>query len=92
MPAQANLLVERMKSEPGVDFENDWKLITLFIGGNDLCDYCDDKVRGHAHEFALINNNYSNYSDKNHLNHYYINYKLLRYMILNILSLCTGDL
>nr|XP_022333388.1 uncharacterized protein LOC111130532 [Crassostrea virginica] len=43
MPAQANLLVERMKSEPGVDFENDWKFITLFIGGNDLCDYCDDK-------------------------------------------------
>lgn len=47
MPAQANLLVERMKTEPEVDFENDWKLITLFIGGNDLCDYCDDKVRGH---------------------------------------------
>ena len=44
MEAQAQLLVERMKSEPGVDFENDWKLITLFIGGNDLCDYCDEPV------------------------------------------------
>lgn len=53
MPAQANLLVERMKTEPGVDFENDWKLITLFIGGNDLCDYCDDKVRGHERHIHL---------------------------------------
>ncbi|XP_048737622.2 uncharacterized protein LOC125652446 [Ostrea edulis] len=43
MPGQAKLLVERLKEEPGVDFENDWKVITLFIGGNDLCDYCDDK-------------------------------------------------
>lgn len=51
MPAQANLLVERMKTEPGVDFENDWKLITLFIGGNDLCDYCDDKETFSAANF-----------------------------------------
>ncbi len=27
-----------------VDFENDWKLVTLFIGGNDLCEYCFDEV------------------------------------------------
>jgi len=24
---------------------NDWKLITLFIGGNDLCDYCTDTAK-----------------------------------------------
>lgn len=36
-----------MKIEFGVDFENDWKFIIFFIGGNDFCDYCDDKVRGY---------------------------------------------
>ena len=27
-----------------VNFEKDWKLVTLFIGGNDLCQYCNDRV------------------------------------------------
>ncbi|XP_064601697.1 phospholipase B1, membrane-associated-like [Liolophura sinensis] len=45
MPGQAKLLVECLKTEPGVDFENDWKVITLFIGGNDLCDYCEDQEK-----------------------------------------------
>lgn len=43
MPGQAEKLVERMKKEPHMDFENDWKVITVFVGGNDLCNYCDDK-------------------------------------------------
>ncbi|KAK3093837.1 hypothetical protein FSP39_020782 [Pinctada imbricata] len=42
---QARHLVDLMKKEPGVDFENDWKIITLFIGGNDLCDYCDEELK-----------------------------------------------
>lgn len=46
MPFQARLLVERMKAgEEGVDFQKDWKVITMFIGGNDLCNYCGDRVR-----------------------------------------------
>ncbi|RXM28769.1 Phospholipase B1, membrane-associated [Acipenser ruthenus] len=27
-----------------IDFQNDWKVVTLFIGGNDLCHSCEDKV------------------------------------------------
>lgn len=27
-----------------VNFENDWKLVTIFVGVNDLCDYCNDQV------------------------------------------------
>lgn len=27
-----------------VNFENDWKLVTIFIGGKDLCEYCTDQV------------------------------------------------
>lgn len=39
LKAQAETLVKHLKSSPDVDFENDWKVITVFIGGNDLCDY-----------------------------------------------------
>ncbi len=28
-----------------INVEEDWKLITLWIGGNDLCNYCKEKVR-----------------------------------------------
>ena len=44
IPGQAELLVARMKENDNVDLENDWKMITLFVGGNDLCDFCVDKV------------------------------------------------
>lgn len=27
-----------------VDFDNDWKLVTIFVGTNDLCNYCIDQV------------------------------------------------
>lgn len=27
-----------------INFQEDWKIITLFIGGNDLCDFCRDPV------------------------------------------------
>ncbi len=46
MPAQAELLVSRMKSTLGeAQFASDWKLVTFFVGGNDLCLYCKDTVR-----------------------------------------------
>lgn len=28
----------------GVNFEKDWKLVTIFVGGSDLCSYCLDQV------------------------------------------------
>jgi len=43
MPGQANLLINRMRTELGaIRFASDWKLVTFFIGGNDLCAYCKD--------------------------------------------------
>ncbi|UJR25850.1 hypothetical protein I4U23_007200 [Adineta vaga] len=46
MPTQANLLVERMIRALGAaKFAADWKLVTFFIGGNDLCGYCKDHDR-----------------------------------------------
>ncbi|GMS85673.1 hypothetical protein PENTCL1PPCAC_7848, partial [Pristionchus entomophagus] len=38
---QANDLVRRMKEHPDIDFVKQWKLVHIFIGGNDLCAWCD---------------------------------------------------
>jgi phospholipase B1 len=55
MPAQANLLVERMTKSLGASrFASEWKLVTFFIGGNDLCAYCKDNNRYSA--AAYLNN------------------------------------
>ncbi|XP_034777156.2 phospholipase B1, membrane-associated [Acipenser ruthenus] len=43
IPEQANRLVQALRDSQKVDFQNDWKLVTLFIGGNDLCSYCNDR-------------------------------------------------
>uniref|UniRef100_A0ABM5FPN6 Phospholipase B1, membrane-associated n=1 Tax=Pogona vitticeps TaxID=103695 RepID=A0ABM5FPN6_9SAUR len=45
LSSQATRLIELMKSDPNINFQEDWKLVTLFIGGNDLCDHCKDPVR-----------------------------------------------
>ncbi|XP_071484273.1 phospholipase B1, membrane-associated-like [Diadema antillarum] len=41
MPKQARRLIDDLKADSRVDMENDWKFITLFIGGNDLCSGCN---------------------------------------------------
>ena len=40
MPGQAEDLVAKIQAHPDIDVENDWKLVSLFIGGNDLCGAC----------------------------------------------------
>ncbi|XP_032830012.2 phospholipase B1, membrane-associated-like isoform X2 [Petromyzon marinus] len=45
--SQARLLTDLLQNDTRVDFQNDWKLLTLFIGGNDLCDSCKG---GHSQE------------------------------------------
>nr|KAF6430057.1 phospholipase B1 [Molossus molossus] len=52
MPAQARDLVERMKTSPEINLEKDWKLITLFIGSNDLCHYCENPEAHSAGEYV----------------------------------------
>ncbi|KAF8364218.1 hypothetical protein PRIPAC_91141 [Pristionchus pacificus] len=38
---QAYDLIRRMKDHPEVDYDNSWKLVHIFIGGNDICNWCD---------------------------------------------------
>ncbi|XP_073412440.1 phospholipase B1, membrane-associated [Dendrobates tinctorius] len=45
MPNQAETLVQKLKASTEINFNEDWKLITLFIGGNDLCQFCRDRER-----------------------------------------------
>ncbi|GMT16357.1 hypothetical protein PFISCL1PPCAC_7654, partial [Pristionchus fissidentatus] len=40
MVGQANDLVRRLRDHPEIDYINQWKLIHIFIGGNDMCGWC----------------------------------------------------
>jgi len=40
VPSQVRALVARMKNDSSINFKSDWKVITVFIGGNDICDHC----------------------------------------------------
>ncbi|XP_069008959.1 phospholipase B1, membrane-associated-like [Embiotoca jacksoni] len=44
MVQQVRILLDKMKNDSHIDFHNDWKVITMFIGGNDICDFCTDSV------------------------------------------------
>jgi phospholipase B1 len=47
LPAQAQVLIQRMQEEIGAErMASDWTMVTLFIGGNDLCDVCTNDALG----------------------------------------------
>lgn len=39
MPFMAKALIKRIKMDKRVNFNEDWKMVTLLIGGNDICSY-----------------------------------------------------
>ncbi|KAM5129988.1 phospholipase B1, membrane-associated-like [Mantella aurantiaca] len=43
-PEQVRHLIDTLKTLPGINYEEDWKVITIFVGANDLCDYCKNKT------------------------------------------------
>lgn len=43
MPQMAMKLVNMLKNDKRVNMEEDWKMINLFIGSNDLCHMCYEK-------------------------------------------------
>jgi phospholipase B1 len=49
---QAKDLVNRLRSASNINFNNSWKVITFFIGGNDLCDFCADLIHSSADNFV----------------------------------------
>ena len=39
MMSQTELLVTRVQNHSDIDFYNDWKMVTVFMGYNDICDH-----------------------------------------------------
>ncbi|XP_060066978.1 phospholipase B1, membrane-associated-like [Ylistrum balloti] len=52
LPDQARMLVSRINADPNINAATDWKLVTLFIGGNDMCEFCIDPVKFSAANYA----------------------------------------
>jgi len=47
-PNQAKDLVAHLKTHAAVNFEEDWKVVTVLIGGNNLCDVCFEESGNNA--------------------------------------------
>ncbi|KAK2826745.1 hypothetical protein Q5P01_020959 [Channa striata] len=41
---QIRHMIDTFKSYPGLNFREDWKVVTMLIGMNDICDYCKDET------------------------------------------------
>ncbi|KAM6992320.1 phospholipase B1, membrane-associated isoform 2-T2 [Tautogolabrus adspersus] len=44
LPDQTRHLIDTLRGYEGLNFEEDWKLLTILMGMNDICDYCKDKA------------------------------------------------
>jgi len=51
MPGQAQWLVQQLKANKNIDMLNDWKVLTIWIGSNNLCDVCDNQNENDAANF-----------------------------------------
>ncbi|XP_063079930.1 phospholipase B1, membrane-associated-like [Engraulis encrasicolus] len=51
LTGQTRNMIDTFKSYSGLNFTDDWKLVTVFIGLNDICDYCKDKTLFSADNF-----------------------------------------
>ncbi|XP_047466578.1 phospholipase B1, membrane-associated-like isoform X2 [Mugil cephalus] len=41
---QISHMIDAFRSHPGLNFQEDWKVVTMLIGMNDVCDYCKNKT------------------------------------------------
>ncbi|KAL0967567.1 hypothetical protein UPYG_G00253870 [Umbra pygmaea] len=44
LPGQTRHLIDTLRTYKGLNYDKDWKLLTILIGMNDICDYCKDKA------------------------------------------------
>lgn len=45
VPAQVDRMIAALKSRMGTAYETNWKVVTLYIGSNNLCEVCKDARR-----------------------------------------------
>ncbi|KAA0711185.1 Phospholipase B1, membrane-associated [Triplophysa tibetana] len=43
LSGQTRDMIDTFKTYPGLNYKEDWKLLTILIGMNDICDYCKNK-------------------------------------------------
>jgi len=48
---QIPYLVQQIQQNTNIDFNNDWKLVTIWIGSNDLCGSCKGNVTDEAAQY-----------------------------------------
>lgn len=51
LESQARKLINRIRGDSKVDFNNDWKVVTILSGNNDLCDVCNDRDKYSADRY-----------------------------------------
>ncbi|XP_071961854.1 phospholipase B1, membrane-associated-like [Antedon mediterranea] len=51
LACQAAELIDMMKSDKRINYEQDWKMVTILVGGNDFCNYCVDKDDATSSDF-----------------------------------------
>ena len=59
LPGQAKRLIQRMRQDGHVNYNQNWKMVTIMIGGNDGCSYvCEglSKRRMDASPSSFVNN------------------------------------
>merc|ERR1719498_2131566 len=40
MPEQVDYLIEQMQADKSIDMENDWKMVNILMGANNMCIAC----------------------------------------------------
>ena len=55
MLSQVQQFVSLMETDARYDYDNDWKMLTIFVGGYDLCYACEDVVRAMPGTFYMSN-------------------------------------
>jgi len=51
MRGQAEWLVSQLKAHNGINLAKDWKILTLWIGSNNLCVVCNNEENNNANDF-----------------------------------------
>jgi len=65
MPAQAEWLVQQLKANRNINIDLDWKVLTLWIGSNNLCAVCNNAAANNGLNFEQNINKTLDYLFKN---------------------------
>jgi len=61
MLGQAQWLVQQLQANPNVKIQEDWMVLTIWIGSNNLCAVCNDDAANNGANFELNINSALNY-------------------------------